>query len=696
MSAKMFWSHALKGFTDTFAAGIERRQDRMEDLLDSGFDAAKRIAPSYMKTQGQFKQIKEIQTAMQRDFGLTDDEFVALVDATDVTNLYKDVYDTKQYRDANQLGSLDKSEILALVDMPDDFKLPEGMTADSAIRQVLGLQTASLQKETNPKSEGAKQRSFAQAAKDLFMLDPRMSAEQQLKNMKYMGVNVNDLIAYQSLGGGRQDIFSDVSRTTEYSVTKDDYTAADITRTQNYAAKLMSLGITNFDLNDSVQFADYTADNKGEIKKVVNDTASSMSSLERQIIMAGRGNELFAGRVGRFQIIDQLSRSVNSQDEATSLNSSIKSNFAIDVIKGAIAESRELTDAEIDIIIAGEKPEEKPEEKPVVEEVVSKIDDLQSTVVPKVETPVEAAVPEVLNSDFEVQTAIQELPKDKQQEVIEQINNAAEINQADVASKLIEQAQAPTLEGSPKLDIKSAVEQINEVQENTESVEEKADKVIDILLETANIIPPTNQEELGYFKDDLDEAMGEDFGLTLEPAVKDEVIRRAESFSITRPDFDAGVEIPTEPAGEFEFNGVTYDEWQDMSRKERKDKGLPQGELGAQFKFKRFQKGLQGSPFDKSPTQPESSVEIDKAPEQINVFDITAETGINDEDTTSDVRLASAAVNVYNGMREEFTDMSVLQGEDGKQVIKDYLESNNLPINDTLIMMIQMQLPTEE
>ena len=678
MSAKMFWAHALKGFTDTFAAGIERRQDRMEDLLDNGFDAAKRIAPSYMKTQGQFKQIKEIQTAMQRDFDLTDDEFVALVDATDVTSLYKDVYDTKQYRDANQLGSLDKSEILALVDMPDDFKLPEGMTADAAIKQVLGLQTASLQKETNPKSEGAKQRSFAQAAKDLFMLDPRMSAEQQLKNMKYMGVNVNDLIAYQSLGGGRQDIFSDVSRTTEYSVTKDDYTAADITRTQNYAAKLMSLGITNFDLNDSVQFADYTADNKGEIKKVVNDTASSMSSLERQIIMAGRGNELFAGRVGRFQIIDQLSRSVNSQDEATSLNSSIKSNFAIDVIKGAIAESRELTDAEIDIIIAGDRPEEttiRADKKPT--------DDLQATVVPKVETTVEAALPEVLKSDFEVQTEIEKLPEDKQEEVLKQINNA---NDPEAVRMLIEQAQAPTLEGSPELDIKSAVEQINEVQENTESVEEKADKVIDILLETANIIPPTNQEELGYFKDDLDEAMGEDFGLTLEPAVKDEVIRRAESFSITSPDFDAGIEIPTEPAGEFEFNGVTYDEWQDMSRKERKDKGLPQGELGAQFKFKRFQKGLQGSPFDKSPTLPgnnvESAPEIDDAP-----------TLPQPDVSEDDINKATLALRLFNDLNENIPDISTEFVD--AEVIKDFLKQEGIEEDPQLIQMILKQIPAE-
>ena len=680
MSAKMFWAHALKGFTDTFTAGIERRQDRMEDLLDNGFDAAKRIAPSYMKTQGQFKQIKEIQTAMQRDFDLTDDEFVALVDATDVTSLYKDVYDTKQYRDANQLGSLDKSEILSLVDMPDDFKLPEGMTADAAIRQVLGLQTASLQKETDPKSEGAKQRSFAQAAKDLFMLDPRMSAEQQLKNMKYMGVNVNDLIAYQSLGGGRQDIFSDVSRTSEYSLSKDDYTAADITRTQNYAAKLMSLGITNFDLNDSVQFADYTADNTnaGEIKKAVNDTASSMSSLERQIIMAGRGNELFAGRVGRFQIIDQLSRSVNSQDEATSLNSSIKSNFAIDVIKGAIAESRELTDAEIDIIIAGEKPEE--------ELVVEEKDDLQSTVVPKVETPVEAAVPEVLKSNFEVQTAIQELPEDKRQDVLKEINNASPDTQLEVADLLIKQALAPTLEAAPALVIKSAVEQINEVQEGTESVEEKADKVIDILLEKANIIAPTNEEELGYFKDDLDEAMGEAFGLTLEPAVKDEVIRRAESFSITSPDFDAGVEITTEPAGEFEFNGVTYDEWQDMSRKERKDKGLPQGELGAQFKFKRFQKGLQGSPFDRSPTIPEDKVvsapEIDNAP-------VLPQPDVSEDD----INKAVLALRLFNDLNENIPDISTEFVD--AEVIKDFLKQEGIEEDPQLIQMILKQIPAE-
>lgn len=55
------------------------------------------------------------------------------------------------------------------------------------------------------------------------------------------------------------------------------------------------------------------------------------------------------------------------------------------------------------------------------------------------------------------------------------------------------------------------------------------------------------------------------------------------------PDVE-GISAPT--AAEFKVNGVTFEEWQGMSRKERKDAGLPEGEVAGQIKFKRFQKGL--------------------------------------------------------------------------------------------------------
>ena len=55
------------------------------------------------------------------------------------------------------------------------------------------------------------------------------------------------------------------------------------------------------------------------------------------------------------------------------------------------------------------------------------------------------------------------------------------------------------------------------------------------------------------------------------------------------PDVES-ISAPT--AEEFKVNGVTFEEWQGMSRKERKDAGLPEGEVAGQIKFKRFLKGL--------------------------------------------------------------------------------------------------------
>ena len=64
----------------------------------------------------------------------------------------------------------------------------------------------------------------------------------------------------------------------------------------------------------------------------------------------------------------------------------------------------------------------------------------------------------------------------------------------------------------------------------------------------------------------------------------------AEEPEVTEaPDVES-IAAPT--AEEFKVNGVTFEEWQGMSRKERKDAGLPEGEVAGQIKFKRFQKGL--------------------------------------------------------------------------------------------------------
>jgi hypothetical protein len=118
---------------------------------------------------------------------------------------------------------------------------------------------------------------------------------------------------------------------------------------------------------------------------------------------------------------------------------------------------------------------------------------------------------------------------------------------------------------------------------------------------------------------------------------------------------------------------VTYAEYEAMDDDAKREAGLPVRPIDFRLAFgylspKQYFKG---------------------AADQIDVGDVTEET--TDTDTVAD-----AAVNVYFAMKDEFPDMSVMKGEDGKQVIKDYLEMNNLPVSDTVISMIQKLVSYEE
>ena len=57
-------------------------------------------------------------------------------------------------------------------------------------------------------------------------------------------------------------------------------------------------------------------------------------------------------------------------------------------------------------------------------------------------------------------------------------------------------------------------------------------------------------------------------------------------------DVQEDVFISAPSADKFTLKGVTYEEWKGMSRKERKEKGLPTSVIGGELGFKRFQKGL--------------------------------------------------------------------------------------------------------
>jgi hypothetical protein len=118
---------------------------------------------------------------------------------------------------------------------------------------------------------------------------------------------------------------------------------------------------------------------------------------------------------------------------------------------------------------------------------------------------------------------------------------------------------------------------------------------------------------------------------------------------------------------------ITYEEYEAMDDDAKREAGLPVRDTDFRLVFgylspKKYFKG---------------------AATQIDVGDVT-------EETTDRSSTASAAVEVYRNMRDEFPDMSVLKGDDGVVIIKDYLEMNNLPINDMVISMVQKLVEYKE
>ena len=87
-------------------------------------------------------------------------------------------------------------------------------------------------------------------------------------------------------------------------------------------------------------------------------------------------------------------------------------------------------------------------------------------------------------------------------------------------------------------------------------------------------------------------------------------------------DVQEEVFISAPSADKFTLKGVTYEEWKGMSRKERKEKGLPTSVIGGELGFKRFQKGLGINIAEEQPAA--EFADMGKA--QINIDSIDVDT----------------------------------------------------------------------
>lgn len=349
-----FTAGLISGFASSLEKGIDERKKRMQELIDQQMDTAKRAAPKYAETKAQLSQIAEIGDAFKRDFNISDEQFLALTQTADVTNLYTSVYKEHLNRQQNGLGGVSGDEILKMVKLPEGFTMPKGETRDSMLEKMFGLRTAALTDEADPKSEGAQNRSFVKSLKDFMVIDPSMTAEQRLANMKVMGMDVNTLRDFAVTGGGKRDVIPGVTRESEYGLTPVDYKDTDAKSTQTSFYRMMTINTTGTDFSNQLDFSSYASsnpDNAKVVQKSALNASLSMAELERQIIRIGMGNPAVSGRAGRFDIMNTIAQSVDTIDELDSLRNSIANGNAISIIQDAISNNRMLNEEDVSAII---------------------------------------------------------------------------------------------------------------------------------------------------------------------------------------------------------------------------------------------------------------------------------------------------------------------------------------------------------
>jgi len=586
-----FQAGLIQGFATSFAEGIKERQKRFDELVDSQMDTVRRNAPKMAQSMAEAKNADLIRQEMKAEFGVTDEEFLAIAQNYDVTQVYGAIQ--KAQENLPEGAKIDKSQFLGSLDIPKGITLPEGMTAEQALENIYLGYARSVSVDPENKSEGHKSMSWGRALKDTLMLDPRSSVEDHMKAMSYMGIPVQDVLAYEAATGGRYEPLPSVKRVKGFDIETTDYKESDYMTTANTYERTFTRTFAGTDdlanatnMEEALDRAN--AKDETELGSKLRKGGIAIADLELALSQSGVNSQLT-----RDQALLRLSKEVNTSAEMDNLLAGIENGLATELILESLKKNNgKLTDDYIEYILTGTKPEPVGTE-PVGTEPVAVEKEAQVTV----DEEAQVAVDE----EEIVSTILSQTPDEKEVEEVE------EVKQPTVTSTDIGEIE---IAGPPSLGFPSPVEQRRSAQEYRDQQQAAEDK--------ENEVPSS--------------------------------VREAASK-------------------------ITYAEYKAMSRKERREAGLPERPIDgwAVFGVLNPQQYFKGGP------------------NQIDVGDITEETKIDRTKKENNAPLAKAAVNIIYAMKEEFSDMSVLEGEDGKQIIIDFMKQNNLPLNEVVINMIHRE-----
>ena len=347
-----FWA----GFGEQMSEQIEQRKKTLDRLVEENLDNARRAKREFGERSNIAGIVLKSAEAIRSKFGLDDAQSLALVEAYGV-DLPK-LQGTLDARDAELKSNLgvgySAQDVMSFTNTTEKLNLPKGMSLADGVNRLMGLNATELAKEKDPKSEGAKTRSFIRSA---LAYDPQLQAAEKMEELKGPnGYSYAQLLEMEEAGFAPEDIYGDVTRAGGVMY---DYTASTAKTTRNDYSRRFSNKIFDADLTNDISFSNYTAaqgQDKAKLKASVTNTGDAMSRLEREIVLSFRGTDM-AMNAFRKSVLDDIYDRVDNEAELGTLAKSIKEGNAIEIIqsKNGILTTEDLEKATPEPVVTPEE-----------------------------------------------------------------------------------------------------------------------------------------------------------------------------------------------------------------------------------------------------------------------------------------------------------------------------------------------------
>ena len=341
-----FGSGLAQGLGTSLAEGIKQRTEQQNKYVDNMMTTARSNASKYKTAAAEVDNSVLQMNNLKRDFDISEAEYIALAQAyPNLDDIYKEIYVTKDSFNTLGMGDkINKDTILKSLKLPENgIELPEGMSSIDALRTIHLNIANNLNKDPNNKTEAHSNGAVSNAFANLFVMNPKSSASDIVKNMQIAGVPVDDLLGFQ---GDRGTVYDELN-VNPFALPETDYTADDMQITSDRYTRMMKAKY----VPDGINLSNPEAFNTLLTNAGFKDTAEAMAKLqeiglnfaklEKQLIVQ---SPLFNSNANRAPMLMETLQFINTPEEMEAFNDGVKNNTLAKVLIDSFTETQGLSD----------------------------------------------------------------------------------------------------------------------------------------------------------------------------------------------------------------------------------------------------------------------------------------------------------------------------------------------------------------